>query len=148
MPLRRPMGQRGHGADGIRLHRGCNVRTACGRAGGGTAGLLLQTRNARLLSPFLAPFTASTALEHPILAQVCGTAAKREATRHVGDRVSLAHVYGMYVSLQAHGGAGVSQDFVLARLWTAARTLRIADGPDEVHLGTIAKMELGKHSRL
>lgn len=50
--------------------------------------------------------------------------------------------------LQAHGGAGVSQDFVLARLWTAARTLRIADGPDEVHLGTIAKMELGKHSRL
>jgi hypothetical protein len=33
---------------------------------------------------------------------------------------------------QAHGGAGVSQDTVLARLWTAARTLRIADGPDEV----------------
>ncbi|GIL86260.1 hypothetical protein Vretimale_13740, partial [Volvox reticuliferus] len=47
-------------------------------------------------------------------------------------------------AIQAHGGAGVSQDFVLARLWTAARTLRIADGPDEVHLGTIAKMELKK----
>lgn len=36
----------------------------------------------------------------------------------------------------------MSQDFVLARLWTAARTLRIADGPDEVHLGTIAKLEM------
>ncbi|KAG2491860.1 hypothetical protein HYH03_009814 [Edaphochlamys debaryana] len=47
-------------------------------------------------------------------------------------------------AIQAHGGAGVSQDFVLARLWTAARTLRIADGPDEVHLGTIAKTELAK----
>ncbi|KAG2434084.1 hypothetical protein HXX76_007812 [Chlamydomonas incerta] len=45
-------------------------------------------------------------------------------------------------AIQAHGGAGVSQDFVLARLWTAARTLRIADGPDEVHLGTIAKLEM------
>ncbi|EFJ46031.1 hypothetical protein VOLCADRAFT_63029, partial [Volvox carteri f. nagariensis] len=47
-------------------------------------------------------------------------------------------------AIQVHGGAGVSQDYVLARLWTAARTLRIADGPDEVHLGTLAKMELGK----
>lgn len=48
---------------------------------------------------------------------------------------------------QAHGGAGVSQDFVLARLWTAARTLRIADGPDEVHLGTIAKAELARRGQ-
>ncbi|KXZ55728.1 hypothetical protein GPECTOR_2g1278 [Gonium pectorale] len=56
-------------------------------------------------------------------------------------------------AIQAHGGAGVSQDFVLARLWTAARTLRIADGPDEVHLGTLAKLEMkrlgpGKVSKL
>jgi hypothetical protein len=36
----------------------------------------------------------------------------------------------------------VSQDTVLAHLWAAARTLRIADGPDEVHLGTLAKLEL------
>lgn len=43
---------------------------------------------------------------------------------------------------QIHGGAGVSQDTVLAHLYAAARTLRIADGPDEVHLGTLAKMEL------
>ena len=48
---------------------------------------------------------------------------------------------------QAHGGAGVSQDTMLARLWTHARTLRIADGPDEVHLATLAKLEL-KRSRL
>lgn len=47
---------------------------------------------------------------------------------------------------QVHGGGGVSQDFVLAHLWAGARTLRIADGPDEVHLGTLAKLELGKLS--
>jgi len=40
------------------------------------------------------------------------------------------------------------QDTVLARLWAAARTLRIADGPDEVHLTTIAKMEIARASKL
>lgn len=45
-------------------------------------------------------------------------------------------------AIQVHGGAGVSSDTVLAHLWVTARTLRIADGPDEVHLGTIAKLEL------
>lgn len=45
-------------------------------------------------------------------------------------------------AIQVHGGAGVSSDLVLAHLWATARTLRIADGPDEVHLGTIAKLEL------
>ncbi|KAJ8528807.1 hypothetical protein K7X08_030451 [Anisodus acutangulus] len=45
-------------------------------------------------------------------------------------------------AMQVHGGAGLSVDTVLAWLWATARTLRIADGPDEVHLGTIAKMEL------
>lgn len=44
--------------------------------------------------------------------------------------------------IQIHGGAGVSQDTVLAHLFAASRTLRIADGPDEVHLGTLAKLEL------
>jgi hypothetical protein len=38
----------------------------------------------------------------------------------------------------------VCQDFVLSHLWAAARTLRIADGPDEVHLGTIAWLELAQ----
>ncbi|KAE9598916.1 putative acyl-CoA dehydrogenase/oxidase, protein kinase [Lupinus albus] len=46
------------------------------------------------------------------------------------------------MAIQVHGAAGVSSDTVLAHLWATARTLRIADGPDEVHLGTIAKVEL------
>ncbi|MGC2234808.1 MAG: acyl-CoA dehydrogenase family protein [Pyrinomonadaceae bacterium] len=45
-------------------------------------------------------------------------------------------------AIQAHGGGGVSQDFPLANFWIVARMLRIADGPDEVHLESIAKMEL------
>ncbi|CAN6468213.1 unnamed protein product [Victoria cruziana] len=48
------------------------------------------------------------------------------------------------MAIQVHGGAGVSSDTVLAHLWASARTLRIADGPDEVHLGTIAKLEVQK----
>ena len=48
-------------------------------------------------------------------------------------------------AIQAHGGAGVSGDFGLANAWAMARTLRLADGPDEVHRETIAKLELSKH---
>ena len=48
-------------------------------------------------------------------------------------------------AIQAHGGAGVSQDFPLAELWAATRTLRIADGPDEVHRMSLAKRELKKY---
>ncbi|EMS45436.1 Acyl-CoA dehydrogenase family member 10 [Triticum urartu] len=46
------------------------------------------------------------------------------------------------MAIQVHGAAGVSSDTVLSHLWATARTLRLADGPDEVHLGTIAKLEL------
>ena len=49
-------------------------------------------------------------------------------------------------AIQIHGGAGVSQDTPLARLYAGMRTLRIADGPDEVHRRTIARMELAKYS--
>ena len=45
-------------------------------------------------------------------------------------------------AIQAHGAAGVSQDTFLAHAWATARTLRLADGPDEVHLEAIAKQEL------
>jgi acyl-CoA dehydrogenase len=48
-------------------------------------------------------------------------------------------------AVQIHGGAGVSQDTFLALAWAQARTLRIADGPDEVHLESIARQELRKH---
>jgi acyl-CoA dehydrogenase len=49
-------------------------------------------------------------------------------------------------AMQVHGGAGMSQDFPLAYFYTAARTLRFADGPDEVHRNAIAKLEIGKHA--
>ncbi|MFZ2650104.1 MAG: acyl-CoA dehydrogenase family protein [Burkholderiaceae bacterium] len=49
-------------------------------------------------------------------------------------------------AMQVHGGAGMCQDTPLAYFFTAARTLRFADGPDEVHRNAIAKMELGRHS--
>jgi len=50
-------------------------------------------------------------------------------------------------AIQAHGGAGVSQDTFLAAAWAGARTLRLADGPDEVHIEAIAKQELRKGSK-
>lgn len=48
-------------------------------------------------------------------------------------------------AIQAHGGAGVSGDFFLASAWASMRTLRFADGPDEVHNRAIARMELAKY---
>ena len=51
-------------------------------------------------------------------------------------------------AIQAHGGAGVSADFFLAHAYAAIRTLRLADGPDEVHRGTIARLELARHATL
>jgi acyl-CoA dehydrogenase len=49
-------------------------------------------------------------------------------------------------SIQAHGGGGISQDFPLAHLWASARTLRFADGPDEVHKRSMARNELRKYA--
>ena len=49
-------------------------------------------------------------------------------------------------AIQAHGGGGVSGDFPLASMYAHQRTLRLADGPDEVHRNAIAKLELAKHS--
>jgi acyl-CoA dehydrogenase len=49
-------------------------------------------------------------------------------------------------AIQAHGGAGVSQDTFLASAWAGVRSLRLADGPDEVHIESIAKWELGKRN--
>jgi acyl-CoA dehydrogenase len=49
-------------------------------------------------------------------------------------------------AIQAHGAAGVSEDFGLAAAWAHARTLRLADGPDEVHRETVARIELQRHT--
>ena len=48
-------------------------------------------------------------------------------------------------AIQAHGGGGVSQDFPLAGMWAGLRTLRFADGPDEVHRMQLARRELGRY---
>jgi acyl-CoA dehydrogenase len=49
-------------------------------------------------------------------------------------------------AIQAHGAGGVSQDFPLAALWSGARSLRLADGPDEVHLASLARRELASYA--
>jgi acyl-CoA dehydrogenase len=49
------------------------------------------------------------------------------------------------MAMQLHGGAGLSNDVPLAGAWTAARALRLADGPDEVHRGVIARLELARY---
>jgi acyl-CoA dehydrogenase family protein 10 len=52
------------------------------------------------------------------------------------------------MAMQAFGAMGISQDTILPTLWTQARTLRLADGPDEVHRESIARLELSRASRL
>jgi acyl-CoA dehydrogenase len=49
-------------------------------------------------------------------------------------------------AIQVHGGGGVCEDFGLAYAWANSRTLRLADGPDEVHREAVAKLELKKQS--
>ena len=49
-------------------------------------------------------------------------------------------------AIQMHGAAGLSQDFPLAAMYAGARTLRLADGPDEVHRMVVARDELGRHA--
>ena len=49
------------------------------------------------------------------------------------------------MAMQLHGGGGLCEDFPLAAAWTAARALRLADGPDEVHRGLVARFELGRY---
>jgi acyl-CoA dehydrogenase len=51
-------------------------------------------------------------------------------------------------AMQVYGGAGVSDDTPLAYMWALQRTLRFADGPDEVHRNMLAKLELARHMKL
>jgi acyl-CoA dehydrogenase len=76
----------------------------------------------------------------------------------VGNKVARAEIAMIKVAaprialqviddaIQAHGGGGVCQDFGLAKMYSGIRTLRLADGPDEVHNRTIARLELGKYA--
>jgi acyl-CoA dehydrogenase len=72
--------------------------------------------------------------------------------KHAKAEIAMIKVLGPNVAqqvldwaIQAHGAGGVSDDFPLASMWAGNRTLRIADGPDEVHRNAIAKLELAKH---
>lgn len=73
--------------------------------------------------------------------EIGGLAARQEiaAIKVVAPAVALAVIDR---AIQAHGAAGVSQDTALAELWAQARTLRILDGPDEVHIRSLARWEL------
>jgi len=48
-------------------------------------------------------------------------------------------------AIQVHGGKGVTEDTFLAKAWANVRTLRLADGPDEVHMETLTRLELKKY---
>ena len=51
-------------------------------------------------------------------------------------------------AIQLHGAGGIGEDFGLAHAWAHARTLRLADGPDEVHVAQIGRLELAKNSAM
>jgi acyl-CoA dehydrogenase len=72
-----------------------------------------------------------------------GARSEIAAIKVIAPRVALDVVDR---AIQVHGGAGVSDDFPLARMYASLRTLRIADGPDEVHVRTVARQELGKYA--
>ncbi|OZJ02803.1 hypothetical protein BZG36_04271 [Bifiguratus adelaidae] len=67
------------------------------------------------------------------------------ALKEIGMAKSVVPIMTLQVldrAIQAHGAGGVSQDFPLAKLWAGTRTLRLADGPDEVHWAQVGKVEL------
>jgi len=71
-----------------------------------------------------------------------GAQAEIAAIKVIGPRVASSVLDR---AIQIHGGLGVTDDVLLARMWATARTLRIADGPDEVHIRSIARQELRKY---
>jgi acyl-CoA dehydrogenase len=81
-------------------------------------------------------------------AHIMDTAGNKSARTEIAAIKVVAPTMALRVldrAIQVHGGGGVSGDFGLAAAWANVRTLRLADGPDEVHLETIARLELGKH---
>ena len=83
-------------------------------------------------------------------AYMMDTAGNKEARAEIAMIKVVAPNVALRVldrAIQAHGGAGVAQDTFLAAAWAGVRTLRIADGPDEVHTEAIARQELRKWSK-
>jgi acyl-CoA dehydrogenase len=81
-------------------------------------------------------------------AHMMDTAGNKAARREIAMIKVVAPNVALNVldrAMQAHGGAGLSQDFFLAHAWAALRSLRLADGPDELHLESIAKMEVERN---
>jgi len=77
------------------------------------------------------------------------TVGNREARTEISAIKVVAPNTALWVldkAIQVHGGMGVSDDVPLARMWASARTLRIADGPDEVHNMVLARREIGRYS--
>ncbi len=80
------------------------------------------------------------------LMDTIGNKAARDAISQIKVVVPNMALRVIDRAIQMHGAAGVSQDFPLATLWTSQRTLRLADGPDEVHRRVVARKELGKYA--
>lgn len=80
------------------------------------------------------------------LMDTIGNKAARDAISQIKVAVPNMALRVIDRAIQMHGAAGVSQDFPLAALWTGQRTLRLADGPDEVHRRVIARKELAKYT--
>ena len=76
---------------------------------------------------------------------VAGNKAARNEIAMIKAVVPRSTLQVLDWAIQAHGAAGLDQDCILARLWAGQRTLRLADGPDEVHDRSIAKAELARH---
>ena len=84
-------------------------------------------------------------------AHVMDTAGNKAARKEIAMIKVVAPNVALQVldrAIQAHGAAGVSQDTFLAYAWAQSRTLRLADGPDEVHLEAIARLELSRGGAL
>ncbi|MCB1648415.1 MAG: acyl-CoA dehydrogenase family protein [Pseudomonadales bacterium] len=74
-----------------------------------------------------------------------GNKAARDAISQIKVAVPNMALRVIDRAIQVYGAAGVSQDFPLAALWTSQRTLRLADGPDEVHRRVVARAELARY---
>ncbi len=81
------------------------------------------------------------------LMDTLGNKAARDAISQIKVAVPNMSLRVIDRAIQMHGAAGVSQDFPLAALWTGQRTLRLADGPDEVHRRVVARKELAKYQQ-